>query len=365
MANDSPKAVPSALPPESYPPFPTDPANLDANGAPPPPGIPYMFPYPPPSGMLWAFPPAPQSQSPSAPSSASRPKRRQVKMACTNCAQACKRCDDQRPCLRCQKYGMTDSAGPGTATSLPASESFAAEVGAGPPAAEWTASHGPPPAPAAAPPFCTRATRAARSAAVPQPFPAPPKGYPHPFYPPMGFFLGPPPPGAEDGAAPMPYFYPYPPFGMYPPLRKRRSGSGGAEDEWGECRRTNEVNGNGASADAGEGGREQSSAAERIDAQRALDAQFWYFADEKEDDLCGDMSLTPEESWNQLRRAQDRNIGLSCSTPAARKERRDLDVVRDRGVSQHEVNPGPSRRRELDAPRQPVAPVPFSLAPGV
>ncbi|KAJ7795483.1 hypothetical protein B0H14DRAFT_3495884 [Mycena olivaceomarginata] len=191
MANDSPKAVPSAPPPESYPPFPTDPENLDANGAPPPPGTPYMVPYPPPPGMLWAFPPAPQSQSPSTPSSASRPKRRQVKMACTNCAQACKCCDDQRPCLRCQKYGMTDRCVDGQrkerrkgvkrgpykrrirdGDSLPASESFTAEVGSGPPAAEWTASHGPSPAPAAAAPSEPAPPAPPASAAAPRPFPA-------------------------------------------------------------------------------------------------------------------------------------------------------------------------------------------------
>lgn len=28
---------------------------------------------------------------------------------CTNCAAACKRCDDSRPCERCQKYGLADS----------------------------------------------------------------------------------------------------------------------------------------------------------------------------------------------------------------------------------------------------------------
>ncbi|KAH9998686.1 hypothetical protein BJV77DRAFT_959660 [Russula vinacea] len=38
-----------------------------------------------------------------------RAKRKQVKMACTNCASACKRCDEARPCQRCQKYGLTDS----------------------------------------------------------------------------------------------------------------------------------------------------------------------------------------------------------------------------------------------------------------
>lgn len=35
-------------------------------------------------------------------------KRRQVKNACTNCQKACKKCDDQRPCPRCVKYGTAD-----------------------------------------------------------------------------------------------------------------------------------------------------------------------------------------------------------------------------------------------------------------
>ncbi|CAK5279413.1 unnamed protein product [Mycena citricolor] len=34
------------------------------------------------------------------------PKRRQVKVACTNCQKACKKCDQARPCLRCVKYGF-------------------------------------------------------------------------------------------------------------------------------------------------------------------------------------------------------------------------------------------------------------------
>lgn len=38
----------------------------------------------------------------------SRPKRRQVKNACTNCQKACKKCDDARPCLRCVKYGISE-----------------------------------------------------------------------------------------------------------------------------------------------------------------------------------------------------------------------------------------------------------------
>ena len=38
----------------------------------------------------------------------SKSKRRQVKNACTNCQKACKKCDDQRPCPRCVKYGVAD-----------------------------------------------------------------------------------------------------------------------------------------------------------------------------------------------------------------------------------------------------------------
>ncbi|KAG8787790.1 hypothetical protein FRC15_007730 [Serendipita sp. 397] len=35
-------------------------------------------------------------------------KRKQVKNACTNCQKACKKCDDERPCGRCVKYGISD-----------------------------------------------------------------------------------------------------------------------------------------------------------------------------------------------------------------------------------------------------------------
>ncbi|CAE6420551.1 unnamed protein product [Rhizoctonia solani] len=41
--------------------------------------------------------------------SAVRPKRKQVKNACSACQRACKRCDVGRPCERCIKYGMADS----------------------------------------------------------------------------------------------------------------------------------------------------------------------------------------------------------------------------------------------------------------
>lgn len=37
------------------------------------------------------------------------PKRHQVKSACTNCAAACKRCSDSRPCPRCVKFDLSDS----------------------------------------------------------------------------------------------------------------------------------------------------------------------------------------------------------------------------------------------------------------
>ncbi|OBZ88355.1 putative transcriptional regulatory protein C27B12.11c [Choanephora cucurbitarum] len=37
------------------------------------------------------------------------PKRNQVKNACTNCQKACKKCDDARPCPRCQKYGIAET----------------------------------------------------------------------------------------------------------------------------------------------------------------------------------------------------------------------------------------------------------------
>ncbi|KAJ7708953.1 hypothetical protein B0H17DRAFT_369003 [Mycena rosella] len=160
-------------------------------------------------------------------------------MACTNCAQACKRCEDTRPCARCVKYSLSETCVDGQrkerkrgvkrgpykrrargSDSPPAADSVTdtpAAEGTGSPPGQWTAAHGPPPAPAGAP--------------TPVPLPAPPEGYPHPFYPPMGFVLMPPPPGAEEGAPPVPYFYPYPPFGMYtpPPQPQPAATQNGAE----------------------------------------------------------------------------------------------------------------------------------------
>ncbi|CEP08945.1 hypothetical protein [Parasitella parasitica] len=42
-------------------------------------------------------------------STSETPKRNQVKNACTNCQKACKKCDDARPCPRCEKYGIADT----------------------------------------------------------------------------------------------------------------------------------------------------------------------------------------------------------------------------------------------------------------
>ena len=38
-----------------------------------------------------------------------RPKRTQCKNACTNCQKACKKCDDNRPCHRCVRYGIAET----------------------------------------------------------------------------------------------------------------------------------------------------------------------------------------------------------------------------------------------------------------
>ncbi|KAF9257807.1 hypothetical protein L218DRAFT_1080772 [Marasmius fiardii PR-910] len=53
------------------------------------------------STPIYVYPVNPPSTS-----SAARTKRRQVKVACTNCQRACKKCDEARPCLRCVKYGV-------------------------------------------------------------------------------------------------------------------------------------------------------------------------------------------------------------------------------------------------------------------
>ncbi|KAF8721625.1 hypothetical protein AX14_010195 [Amanita brunnescens Koide BX004] len=163
---------------------------------------PYMIPFPPP-GMVYAFPP-PQGQVPPG-----------VKMACTNCAAACKRCDEDRPCARCQRYGISDSCRDGQRKQRKKGVkrgSYKRRNKNGEVETEWTPS---PQAPIA--PYTS------------------PEGYYGIYFPNTGAFLPHPPhevPGQEgavpaNGAPPIvPYFLPAfppypPPYGhpaMYPGL---------------------------------------------------------------------------------------------------------------------------------------------------
>ncbi|EIN08322.1 hypothetical protein PUNSTDRAFT_143952 [Punctularia strigosozonata HHB-11173 SS5] len=108
----------AAPPPPGPDGHPNGPATYVIGLPPLPPGfmyMPYPAPMPPTTGE-----PQPAPASPPAPTTATytptqgaqtdpnRPKRKQVKQACTNCASACKRCDDSRPCQRCVKYGMPE-----------------------------------------------------------------------------------------------------------------------------------------------------------------------------------------------------------------------------------------------------------------
>ena len=176
-----------------------------------------------------------------------------VREQCTNCAAACKRCDENRPCERCRKYGITESCvdgqrkerkkgikrGPykrknkggddttpqftgieediisplGHVLNTPLAENSTEGEWAAGPASSST----------------TPATTVAAIQAVAHQFPNGEPFY-HPiYYPPPGpgAFLAPPPtPDSADGSAshsagqPVPYYigaYP-PPFGHYPPF---------------------------------------------------------------------------------------------------------------------------------------------------
>jgi neural Wiskott-Aldrich syndrome protein len=168
---------------------------------------------------------------------------------CTNCASACKRCDEARPCLRCQKYGLTDSCVDGVRkarkvgvkrgpykrkSKVPAPEAapypgqltpaqtlchFSHFLLGFPPTGEgpWVA---PSDQPDGAPPGATPAIAAQYM---------PPEGYwSYPYYPPPHGYAPPPPDGhangdsASHGQPPHhPAYYPmhpgYPPVPMYPP----------------------------------------------------------------------------------------------------------------------------------------------------
>lgn len=181
-------------------------------------------------------------------------KRKQVKMACTNCAAACKRCDEARPCERCIKYGLVDqcqdgvrkerkkgikrgpykrknkSSGSNDGTAFPSYPPQPGNADANGPEWQSTSQPGASPGTASAP---------ATIHAVPQFGPGPPppgaEGY-YPYYypPPHGFMPPPPPPGQEGhaegsqaqpgpnavvqyfsvhpgGYTPFPHYSPYPP----------------------------------------------------------------------------------------------------------------------------------------------------------
>ncbi|CAE6339565.1 unnamed protein product [Rhizoctonia solani] len=59
--------------------------------------------------MYDTMPPSTGASTSFGDTSSTRPKRKQVKNACSACQRACKRCDVGRPCERCIKYGMADS----------------------------------------------------------------------------------------------------------------------------------------------------------------------------------------------------------------------------------------------------------------
>ncbi|KAJ8588323.1 hypothetical protein M405DRAFT_261313 [Rhizopogon salebrosus TDB-379] len=224
-------------------PFPVyyDPNHPEPNGAPHP-APPYMYHYPPP-GMMYPYPPPGfPPYAPPASANTQRAKRKQVKMACTNCANACKRCDEHRPCERCVKYGIPETCVDGvrkerqkgikrgpykrknkassneaatTPTPNANFENFSStpteadgEPGWQPPNGTAQGSATTPPAPSSVPPF-----------------PPPPEGG---YYPPPYFYPAPPgfvPPsegqapaeGSPNSGAPPPPMVPYymPPHGYY------------------------------------------------------------------------------------------------------------------------------------------------------
>ncbi|KAJ7701166.1 hypothetical protein B0H17DRAFT_1327710 [Mycena rosella] len=237
---------PFPLPPGTYsPPFfisapPADPKNPPTNPkASGEPGNPYMFPYPPP-GMFYIFPPvasrpqgtpaqapAPaQSQAQSQPQPQPQPNSSDSDLKNVGGenglhklragVQALRRV--RKKGLRRGPYKRRGRDG----DSPPAAEPFitapaAASESTSPSPSEWIAVGGP-------------STAAAASVLSATPFPVPPEGCSQPFYTPTGFVLAPPQPGAGEGTPPIPYFYPYPPFGTYPsPLQPAALTTGGLE----------------------------------------------------------------------------------------------------------------------------------------
>ncbi|TFK20893.1 hypothetical protein FA15DRAFT_682333 [Coprinopsis marcescibilis] len=215
----------------AYPPAPAD-GNHGENGQNVVPPGPYMMFGPP--GVVY-YPQPPQGQAfPAPPVSASAPvgtkaKRKQVKMACTNCAAACKRCDESRPCERCQKYGISGSCIDGQRKERkkgikrgPYKRKPKSHSDSGNFSGEWT------PPGTQAPSAPTATTPAPSLHAVTQ-FAPPPEGY-YPatiMYPPPPYIHPPEGQPGADGAPPHPngqppmmpyYIHPgaYPPYGHYP-----------------------------------------------------------------------------------------------------------------------------------------------------
>ncbi|KAG6883895.1 hypothetical protein C0992_007520, partial [Termitomyces sp. T32_za158] len=129
MASEQAKSAEPPFPPTftgyppppqgAYPYLPFPPPQEPDAPAPAPPQPAYMMFHP--QGMVY-YPSPPSQRAPSitcsppadhppasAQAAALRPKRKQVKMACTNCANACKRCDESRPCERCIKYNTPET----------------------------------------------------------------------------------------------------------------------------------------------------------------------------------------------------------------------------------------------------------------
>ncbi|KAF7970546.1 hypothetical protein HWV62_23715 [Athelia sp. TMB] len=235
---------PPGFPHGGFPPYYTYAPPPDGNGDNSGHHAPYMMPYPPPPGMVYAYQ-APSQGFYQGESNGKQNKRRQVKMACTNCAAACKRCDEARPCERCIKYGLTDQCQDGTrkerkkgikrgpykrknkagasngnassGSSEPAqtfvpfiAQPLPANGDAPPQTVEWQHAPPPPPQPGASTDATTSAEASGASASagpsnpgsaiqtVPQ-YGPPPEGYYPYYYPPMppGFMPHPHAPGQE------------------------------------------------------------------------------------------------------------------------------------------------------------------------
>ncbi|GJE85297.1 Zn(II)2Cys6 transcription factor [Phanerochaete sordida] len=227
------------LPPGAYPPpfytfapipDPNHDPNAAPNGAPPPqpyimipqpgmmPGMVYAY-APPPPGQVLPYPPYPAP--PQVPTVAPRPKRKQVKMACTNCAAACKRCDDSRPCERCQKYGLGESCVDGQRKERKKG------IKRGPYKRKAKSANGEGMGPSTSGPE-------GEASVVPTPYGAPPPEAYYPYYYPHPPYAPPPHDGQAHGEAaangsahPVPQTYfplhpavypPYPPYGHPPPV---------------------------------------------------------------------------------------------------------------------------------------------------